>query len=187
MYRVVYLTGPKKGRRVTVEAGDIRIGSAAEAHIRLVDPSVAAEHAVIEQRPQGVFVRTLASSSWVRVNDEVVQERQLVHGDEIDVGQERFLIQLRGDNPAVQRRRRSKFHSITFVAVWSLLIVQATILLGLFAYWRMDPIPDLDADDPESELSGQREQVIDVHGTNAVAPFDSISEPVTRPESEFPL
>lgn len=150
---------------MTVAEGDVSIGSDATAHIRLFDPSVQPQHAMLEQRSTGYWIRSVQDGADLRVNDEAVVERELAHGDEIDVGQDRLLFQLCGSRPQAQRRRRSKFHGMTFVAVWILLSAQALILAGLFLFWRMDPIPDSEPDTQE-EQSAELESEIELQETS---------------------
>lgn len=152
-YRIVYLTGPKKGRRITVEKGDLMIGSDADSHVRIQDLSVQPRHAILEQRATGCWIRAGHESAHVQVNDLPVTEKQLAHGDEIDIGNQRLLFQLCGGNPTASKRRRSKFHGMTFVAVWAVLFTQVLILAGLFAFWRIDPIPD-----PPPEINAALQQ-----------------------------
>lgn len=140
MYRLVFLTGPHKGRRLAVRQGDVLIGSDPDCHVQLFDPAVSSRHALLEQRPDGCFIRALGPSGAIRVNGVESREEALKHGDEIDIASERLLFQLIQSDSGMQKRRRSKFHGLTFVAVSAVLIVQLVILAGLFLFWRMDPI-----------------------------------------------
>ena len=143
MYRLVFLSGSKKGRRLTVQQGDVLMGSAGDCHVRFRHPSVLNRHAVIEQRPEGFFIRALSSGGKVVVNDEAVVERQLNHRDEIDIGAERLLFQLATRESKRGKRRVGHFSGLAYLAVGSILVVQILILIGLFMFWRMDPIQDV--------------------------------------------
>ncbi|MFN0063417.1 MAG: adenylate/guanylate cyclase domain-containing protein [Myxococcaceae bacterium] len=66
--------------------------------VRLPDREVSKEHAVIEQRGEGVFVlRDLGSSNGTFVNGRRVTELQLSEGDEISVGNQRLLFRKSAD------------------------------------------------------------------------------------------
>ncbi len=180
MYRIVFLTGSKQGRRITVEKGDLLIGSNADAHLRIQDLTVQPRHAVIEQRSTGYWLRAETEGHALRINDQPVVESQLAHGDEIDIGSQRLLFQLTGGNPSATKRRRSKFHGMTFVAVWTLLLIQVLILAGLFAFWRIDPIPD---SHPQiSDMLQQRlEEFSANQADNLLEPFQLIPEWIVTP------
>ncbi len=140
MYRLVFLTGPRKGRRLAVQEGDLLLGRDPDCHVPLQDPSVSGRHAVLEDGAAGVVIRALPGAGSLVVNGEEVRERPLRHGDEIDIGRERLLFQLIQQDQRLKKRRFSKFHGLTFVAVSGILILQLLILAGLFIFWRMDPI-----------------------------------------------
>lgn len=140
MYRLVFLTGPHEGRRLAVKMGDVMIGRDADCHVLLHDPAAALRHAVLEQRPDGYYIRTLSAIATLRVNGAATREERLKDGDEIEIARERFLFQLIQADPKLQKRRSSKFHGLTFVAVITILLIQLIILAGLFVFWRMDPI-----------------------------------------------
>ncbi len=140
MYRLVFLTGPLQGRRLAVRKGDVTIGRDPDCHVLLYDPEVALRHAVLEQRQDGYYIRALSPVAPLRVNGVATREERLNHGDEIDVAHDRLLFQLVQVGTKLQKRRSSKFHGVTFVAVAAILLIQIMILAGLFIFWRMDPI-----------------------------------------------
>ncbi len=142
MYRLVFLSGSSKGHRLTVEEGDVVIGSDPDCHVKLSGESVRAKHAVLEQRAKGVHVKALSEGAPLKVNGIPVLDVRLTHSDEIDVGDVRLLFQTPIGPEPVLKRRRSKFHGLTFSAVILILCVQLVILAGLFVFWRVDPIPD---------------------------------------------
>lgn len=154
MYRIVYLTGPNQGRRVTVRQGDVLIGAEKSCHVRLRHLTVLDQHAMLEERADGAYVRALYAGGEVRVNGEVVREKRLNHGDEIRIGKERLLFQHPEGAIRTQKRRKSKFHGVTSLLVASLLLAQIAVLLALLMYWRLDPIDD--AGEEEQRLANRQ-------------------------------
>jgi pSer/pThr/pTyr-binding forkhead associated (FHA) protein len=93
MYRLIILTGPSTGLRVTIETKPMVIGRDADCAIRVADEEVAKKHAVIEHRPDGIYIRDLGSMNRILVNQHEVRETRLKHGDVIELGLTRFLVQ----------------------------------------------------------------------------------------------
>ena len=139
MYRLVYLTGPRQGRRITVQEGDVLFGTAAECPVRLVHPAVAPQHALLQFRPDGIYLVQLATGYSVSINGKPITQQKLVHGDEIGVANERFLFQL-ADPPTSKPRRTGSTHRLTQLAVGGILIAQALVIAGLLLYRYRDPI-----------------------------------------------
>jgi pSer/pThr/pTyr-binding forkhead associated (FHA) protein len=75
----------------------MEVGRDEGASIRIDEPLVSRRHARIERRPDGWVVVDLESTNFTRVNGErVLRERELVHGDELQLGRARcrFLTRL---------------------------------------------------------------------------------------------
>mgnify|MGYP001767828068 CR=1 FL=1 len=71
-YRLVFISGPQKGKRLTVQQGAVVIGRDPDCAIAIADDEVSRRHAVIEERPQGVYVRDLGSMNGVVVGSCLV-------------------------------------------------------------------------------------------------------------------
>ena len=93
MYRLIILTGPSAGLRVTLESNPMVIGRDPDCAIRVADEEVAKKHAVLEHKPDGVYIRDLGSMNRILVNQHEVHETRLKHGDIIELGFTRFLVQ----------------------------------------------------------------------------------------------
>ena len=93
MYRLIILTGPSTGLRVTIESNPMVIGRDPDCAIRIADEEVAKKHAVLEHKPDGVYLRDLGSMNRILVNQHEVRETRLKHGDVIELGLTRFLVQ----------------------------------------------------------------------------------------------
>lgn len=64
-------------------AGIMVVGRDETADIRVDEPLVSRAHARIERRGERYVVLDLGSTNLTRVNGEVVNERELRHGDEL--------------------------------------------------------------------------------------------------------
>ena len=93
MYRLIILTGPSTGLRVTIESNPMVIGRDPDCAIRVADEEVAKKHAVLEHKPDGIYIRDLGSMNRILVNQHEVRETRLKHGDVIELGLTRFLVQ----------------------------------------------------------------------------------------------
>jgi|GEM_PF-1931565 len=94
MYRLIFLTGNLKGQRITVASEPMTIGRDPECAICLLDKEVASKHAVLEHKAlTGLQISDLGSMNKMLVNNREVKEAHLKHGDIIEIGRSRFLVQ----------------------------------------------------------------------------------------------
>lgn len=143
MYRLIFLNGKMKGRRVAVQQGAIDIGRDPQCHLDLSDDDeVSRRHAVIEERPDGYYVRDLGSLNPVEVNGEAVTERKLNHGDKIEVGRTQLEFQLIVEQPVVTAKRRLSPLQFTAVLVIGCLLLAEVLFVVVFPMWNGagDPI-----------------------------------------------
>jgi|GEM_PF-2683274 len=157
MYRLLFLSGPLKGKRLVIRHGDVEIGHDPSCAIQVPDDAMAGRHLALTQEPKGVFLRRLALTYPVKVNGADIRETRLEHGDEIDVGQTRILFQLVQTNPMGERRRLGKTYRLASFSVALLLAAQTTILIGLFVYWRMDPLNQIDFEEEQEAVTEDKE------------------------------
>ena len=85
IYRLIVLTGPLKGQRITVDPEPMTIGRQEECDIQLPDNEVALHHARLEHRGAELFIRDLGSMNKVILNKREVQETRLKHGDILEL------------------------------------------------------------------------------------------------------
>ena len=83
--RMVVLSGPQEGTVFEVE-GALTIGRNPDSAIQLDDPQVSRRHAVIEQIPDGTYVRDLGSGNGTFVGERRILEARLSNGDVIGIG-----------------------------------------------------------------------------------------------------
>ena len=93
MFKLIILSGSRKGQRVALENAAVTLGRDETCSIALEDAEVAGQHAVVEPEGAGFGIRDLGSSGGTRVNEEMVQKAKLKHGDVIQIGQSRFFVE----------------------------------------------------------------------------------------------
>ena len=93
LYRLIVLSGQRKGERITVGEEPMTIGRDARCEICIDDADAALRHARIEQRGEDLRIKDLDSMGKIIVNNREVSEAKLKHGDVIVVGRTRFLVE----------------------------------------------------------------------------------------------
>lgn len=93
IFRLVILNGPRQGERITVPIEPLVVGRAPECGLRLTDPEVAERHAVIEHFQGALLIHDLGSMNRILVNKRETSRSILKHGDEIELGRTRMLVQ----------------------------------------------------------------------------------------------
>ena len=87
MYRLIFQSGPQRGRRVAIRQGPVILGRHPDAVLRLPEPEIALQHALLEELPAGgVHLRRLTAEAAVTVNQQAVAEADLHDGDLIGIG-----------------------------------------------------------------------------------------------------
>ena len=138
IYRLIVLTGPLTGQRITIEQSPMTLGRDADCTVPLPDPEAALKHAVIEHRAEGgLRIRDLGSMNRTLVNNREVREARLKHGDEIELGRTRFVVQaiVQAEVTPEPRRRRGPGLALTLGAI-------VVLVLGAIAsFWRPRETP----------------------------------------------
>ncbi len=93
IFRLVVLNGPTRGERITIPMEPMTIGRGEDCGLRLSDPEVAQEHAILEHTDDGLLVHDLGTMNRILVNKHEVREAHLKHGDVIEIGRTTFLVQ----------------------------------------------------------------------------------------------
>ncbi|MCO5067142.1 MAG: FHA domain-containing protein [Kiritimatiellae bacterium] len=135
MYRLSFLNGRLKGRRVTVQQGVLLIGRDSSCEVELSDDAlVAHQHIQLETRKDGVWLRDLDTMTPAMVNGEAVTEVKLRAGDLIQVGNTQIEFQPVSMTPVSPRRRRSRLHALTVLAVGGILAIEVAFIF-IFPIW----------------------------------------------------
>jgi pSer/pThr/pTyr-binding forkhead associated (FHA) protein len=76
--------------------GTAVLGRLPECDVTLTDPSVSRRHAKIAETAGAWRITDMGSTNGVKVNGERVGERDLAHGDRIELGTVRLAFSLEG-------------------------------------------------------------------------------------------
>lgn len=133
LYRLIVLTGPLKNQRITVDREPMTIGHAEDCRIVLPDDEVAQQHAILEDRGEGgLHIRDLGTMHKLIVNGREFRESRLKHGDMVEIGRTRFLVQavvpadVSGRSSDPDDRMNPKL----------ILAVAAVLALAALTWWR---------------------------------------------------
>lgn len=138
MYRIVFLSGPSKGKRLLIREGTVVIGRDPDCHVRLPeDDEISRKHATLEQRADGTHVRDLGSMNGVVVNGTPCREALLHNNDTLEIGKTRLQFQEASMTETEEFRRTSYLQGITAVAVALVILFELSFLVGL-SLWRRD-------------------------------------------------
>jgi pSer/pThr/pTyr-binding forkhead associated (FHA) protein len=87
---LVSLIGPSKGARYLLEPEVTQIGRATTNEIFLDDVTVSRKHAQVLKREKRYFLQDLGSLNGTYLNGELVSEKPLNDGDEVQIGKYRM-------------------------------------------------------------------------------------------------
>lgn len=135
-YRLIFLTGPARGRRLAIQQGTVVLGRDPDCHVPISDDEVSRKHAVIERRPDGIHIRDLGSTNGIILSGIGTREARLKHNDIFEIGRTRIQFQEMRQEETLQRRV-GLVQALAVVAVAFVLIVQMAFLIGL-SVWRRD-------------------------------------------------
>ena len=158
MYRLIFLNGNLTGRRVAVQQGALLIGRDPSCQLDLQeDDQVSHQHALLEQRSDGVWIKDLGATNRTEVNGQPVEEVRLHPGDRIEIGHTQMEFQLIEAQPESSRRRVSMVQVLTFVAIGVVFTVQGLFMFIQFARSPVQtpvppPAPGLSTNDLEPDL-----------------------------------
>lgn len=139
MYRLIFLNGNLKGRRVAVQQGSLLIGRDSSCQLDLQeDDEVSHQHALLEQRSDGIWIKDLGATNRTEVNGQPVEEARLKPGDRIEIGRTQLEFQLIETQPETSQRRVSMVQVLTFVAIGLVFTVQG---LFMFIQFARSPLP----------------------------------------------
>ncbi|OQW96256.1 MAG: hypothetical protein BWK77_05645 [Verrucomicrobia bacterium A1] len=140
MYRLVFLNGPFKGKRLAVQQGSVTIGRDPDCQVRVADDEISRKHAVIEQRADGTHVRDLGSMNGIVVNGQNCRESPIRHRDVIEIGRTRLQYLESGQAEERESRRIGHIQRLAFIAVVFVILLELAFLIRL-SLWRKDALP----------------------------------------------
>lgn len=181
MYRLIFLNGRLKGRRFAVQQGTLLIGRDPACQIDLADDDlVSRHHAQLEQRKDGVWLKDLGAMNSATVNGEPVHEVKLRAGDRIEVGRTQFEYHPVETTVFSPRRRKSRLHLITLLAVVGILALEAAFIF-VFPVWQRNFIPEEPVGNAQTNGEAAVTSELASGPTVTAAPPESIS--AVNPES----
>lgn len=98
---LIVIYGDDIGRRIPVSAEPMLIGRAAKCEVMIDQESVSRNHCRLRFDGRNFLVRDLGSTNGTYVNDDLIDETRLRHGDQLKVGRTilKFIL---GDNVETQ-------------------------------------------------------------------------------------
>lgn len=139
MYRLTFLSGPLKGKRLTIQQGPVIIGRDPDCHIAVADDEISRKHAVIELRGDSFFIRDLGSMNGILVNEKNCRESELKHGDTLEIGRTKIHFQQMDPDGSREENRVTHSQGLAFGAVIFIILVQVAFVIG-FSLWRRDVV-----------------------------------------------
>ncbi len=82
----VVLAGNDIGRKYEINKTEISVGRSEESDIKIDDPDVSRNHAVVEARPNAFIITDLESTNGMLINGSKMKTHRLVDGDRIQLG-----------------------------------------------------------------------------------------------------
>ena len=141
MYRLIFLSGPLKGKRLAIQQGPVIIGRDPDCHIAVADDEISRKHAIIELRDNAFHIRDLGSMNGILVNDRTCREAKLNHGDTLEIGRTRIHFQQMNQNDLREKRRVTHSQGLAFGAVIFIILIQLAFVVG-FSLWRKDVVEE---------------------------------------------
>lgn len=136
MYRLTFLNGRFKGRRFAVQQGTLLLGRDPSCQIDLADDDlVSHQHAQIESRKDGVWLKDLGALNPAQVNGVPVDEVKLRAGDRIEIGRTQFEFHPVETNVTTPHRRKSRLRMLTVLAIAGILLLEV-IFIVFFPMWQ---------------------------------------------------
>jgi pSer/pThr/pTyr-binding forkhead associated (FHA) protein len=128
IFRLIYLNGSRKGERITISREPMTIGRNDDCTIALPDdPEAATHHCTIEHSDADeLSIRDDGSMNSILINNHETTESKLKHGDTIEIGRTRFLVQafVQADVPhKTTRTQRKKKPTVAIIIVIVLLTI----------------------------------------------------------------
>lgn len=183
MYRLIFLSGPLKGKRLTIQQGPVIIGRDLDCHIAVADDEISHKHAVIELRDGGFFIRDLGSMNGILVNGRNCRESKLKHGDTFEIGRTKIHFQQMGQNDSLEKRRVTHSQRLAFGAVIFIIFVQVAFVIG-FSLWRRDVV-----ENPEEAAAVMTSQtsIVDTAASNTFAEAEAHLQSAKQAQPSEPI
>ena len=111
--KLICQEGMEKGFEIKIEGNTCQIGRDESSQVRLIHKSISRKHCEFSISARQVLLRDLGSTNGCFVNGELVQEREVVHSDDIKLGALRFVISIVEPDIKTQLPRDSSDSQVT--------------------------------------------------------------------------
>ena len=95
--RIRVADGPDAGREAVSDGRELSIGTAADNHLVLSDPTVSRHHFKVRCTERGYWVRDLGSTNGILMGPHLVQSAVVTDGCELTIGTTRLVFELLDD------------------------------------------------------------------------------------------
>jgi DNA-binding NtrC family response regulator len=96
------VAGPDRGLRVTLSHESLVLGSAADCHVVLHDPTVSARHAEIRIAPPGYTIRDLGSTNGLVCGRHPIERAPITDGMRVQLGDSAIALRATGTRQSVE-------------------------------------------------------------------------------------
>ena len=131
MYRLLFQSRTAVRAPVTNDAACLLIGRSAACGLQLTEAGVCDQHAAIDRRSTGYFIRDLTNSNGVHVNGTAITDQRLTTGDEVELGAVRLIFEVVHEPPP-ERRAVDLWQFFGAGIVVALIVGQLALLAWIF-------------------------------------------------------
>lgn len=123
LYRLIFLSGKLKGQRITVDDSQpMTIGRDPDCTINIHDSEAASKHAVLEHKAlTGLSVNDLGSMNRILLNNHEVRSANLKHGDIVEIGRTRFLVQASVETDPTKNAPKARMRHISLTPLFIII------------------------------------------------------------------
>ena len=178
MYRLLFQSRTVPRSPVTSDAACLSIGRAPACGLRLTEAGIGDQHAAIDRRRDGYFIRDLTASNGVHLNGLAVTDQRLTTGDEVELGAVRFVFEVVHEPPP--ERRTFDPWQLAGAGIVALLI---TGQLALLAWIFLQPHPPHPRTDIVPRKAPEAPRPASAPTMPSLTPLaSSVGAPATAPE-----
>jgi hypothetical protein len=137
MYRLLFQNRAAPKEPMVIDLPALVIGRRDDCQVQIVEPGVSDQHATIERRSDGYYIRRLDSAGLVSVNGEVVTEHRLSSRDELEIGPAHIRFEIVHGMAGGRFRRPVDLLQVAATVIVGAVIVGQVVLLGsMFSEYR---------------------------------------------------
>jgi hypothetical protein len=162
-YRLVILSGEQHGEKVEIAEAPLVFGKGASCPLRVNDPDCGEAHAELFRKDGVLFIKSLGEPFSIQVNERILHESPLKHGDVVQIGTTRFFIQEFAEPGLWKTISRLKNKRIWLTAgIPLLLVLGVTLLLTRFQHGNptVPPAPAPIIEPPVTTSEGPDDSVV---------------------------